>query len=112
MPEIIGGKRLATFKQTAEEYPAFSEGSLRWLRFNGDENDFNDCVVKIGRLVLIDLDSFDIWLESYKEIPLEPNEDLSGERCPKVKTPVRKRLRSSASRHLTGREVSERQRGP
>lgn len=37
------GKRVLTFKQHAQLYPAFSESALRWLRFNGDANGFNSC---------------------------------------------------------------------
>jgi hypothetical protein len=42
-----------TFSQTAQRFPAFSEGSLRWMRFNGDANDFNKCVKKVGRKCVI-----------------------------------------------------------
>lgn len=58
-------RRLATFKNTALKFADanMTENSLRWLRFNGDENGFNDCVVKIGRKVLIDLDRFEQWMD-------------------------------------------------
>lgn len=60
--------KLTTFKQTSSNYPAFSEAALRWLRFNGDENGFNRCVVKIGRRVLIDRESFEKWIMEHKEM--------------------------------------------
>lgn len=63
---IPTGKRVLTFKQIAQSYPAFSEGSLRWLRFNGDMNGFNRCVLAVGRKLLIDAEAFERWLEGHK----------------------------------------------
>ncbi len=46
---------LLTFKQFAERHPAFSEGSLRWMRFQQDRNGFRPAFKAIGRnRVLID----------------------------------------------------------
>ncbi len=59
-------KRLATVKQTAEIYPAFSTSSIRWLIFNGSQNGFIQCVRKIGVKVLIDLDTFETWVDAQK----------------------------------------------
>ncbi len=56
-----------TFRQAAERYPAFSEAALRWLRFNGNENGFDDCVIKLGRRVLLDTAAFERWLESHRD---------------------------------------------
>ncbi len=56
-------KRLATVKQTAAIYSAFSISSLRWLIFNGKHNGFVKCIRKIGRKVLIDLDQFESWVD-------------------------------------------------
>jgi hypothetical protein len=58
--------RYLTFRQAAERYLAFSEAGLRWLRFNGTQNGFNACVIKIGRRVLLDTDAFEPWLLSHK----------------------------------------------
>jgi len=55
-----------TFRQAAERYPAFSEAALRWLRFNGTQNGFDACVIKIGRRVLLDTEAFERWLLSHK----------------------------------------------
>jgi hypothetical protein len=45
-------KRLGTIKQIAQESGgAFTEASLRWMRFNGQ---LDEAVVKIGRRVLLD----------------------------------------------------------
>ncbi len=45
--------KLSTIKRFASANPAFSEGSLRWLRFNSDVNGFGRAFKKIGRRVLI-----------------------------------------------------------
>ncbi len=54
-----------TFKQAAERYPAFTEPSFRWLRFNGDANGFNRCVRKVGRRVVLDTELFETWLDDH-----------------------------------------------
>lgn len=55
-----------TFAATATKFRSagFTEPSLRWLRFNGDENGFNDCVVSVGRKLLIDEPKFVAWVRS------------------------------------------------
>lgn len=52
-----------TFAQTAQRFPAFTEGSLRWMRFN-DTNGFNRCVRKIGKKCVISVLCFKHWVES------------------------------------------------
>jgi hypothetical protein len=44
-PALPQGKRYLTICQTAQAYPAMTESALRWLRFNGDVNGFNRCVL-------------------------------------------------------------------
>jgi len=60
------GKRYLTVSQTAQQYPAFTESALRWLRFGGYSNGFDSCVIKLGRKVLIDADLFEKWLDGHK----------------------------------------------
>ena len=60
-PEPIEA-RLLTVKQFAQEYPAFSEGRLRWLLFNRQWNRFEEAVVQVGRSILIDTKKFHQWL--------------------------------------------------
>lgn len=61
---MIDFKRLRTVKQVAsEEGSPFTEGSLRWLIFNAESNGFEAALVHVGRRVLIDIDSFNRWLE-------------------------------------------------
>jgi hypothetical protein len=51
MPEV-DFRNLATFRQIAKESAgAFTEHSLRWMRFQGT---LDPAVVKIGRRVLLD----------------------------------------------------------
>ena len=50
--------RLLTVAQFAERHPAFSEGSLRWLRFKQEEMGFQRAFLSCGRRVLIDEDQF------------------------------------------------------
>ena len=57
------GKRLSSVKNMPSHYPEFTPGSIRWLIFNGQENGFEHCTVRIGRKILIDLDKFDLWLD-------------------------------------------------
>lgn len=51
-----------TFLQASQRFPAFSEGSLRWHRFNNTDG-FNQCVRKIGRKCVISLRAFVAWLD-------------------------------------------------
>lgn len=41
-----------TVAQLAQRFPAFSEGSIRWLIFNEKTNGFSKVVRRIGRLPL------------------------------------------------------------
>jgi len=66
VPALPQGKRYLTVHQTAQQYPAMTESSLRWLRFNGKANGFNSCVLNVGRRVLIDADAFEQWLDSHR----------------------------------------------
>jgi hypothetical protein len=50
-----------TFTQAAERFPAFTEGGLRWHRFN-NTGGFNQCVRQIGRKCVISLRDFHIWM--------------------------------------------------
>jgi hypothetical protein len=59
----MDGKNIMTIKQTAAAFPAFTEGSIRWLWFNAEKNGFGACVRKCGKKVLIDRDAFVNWIE-------------------------------------------------
>lgn len=60
----MDARSFLTIKQTAQKYQAFSEGSLRWLWFNGDKNGFAGCVRKVGKKILIDEPLFVSWIET------------------------------------------------
>lgn len=51
-----------TFLQVSQRFPVFTEGSLRWHRFNNTGN-FNRCVRRIGRKCVISLRDFLNWIE-------------------------------------------------
>lgn len=54
---------LKTVKQLCQEYPhLFTEGSLRWLIFNGETNGFAACIIRAGRRVLIDVQGLRQWM--------------------------------------------------
>jgi hypothetical protein len=50
-----------TFPQASQRFPAFTEGSLRWHRFNNTGN-FNKCVRRVGRKCVISLNEFLNWI--------------------------------------------------
>jgi hypothetical protein len=58
---------LRTIKQLAQENPAFTEASLRWLVFNARHNGLDAAIVRVGRRVLIDVQKLDAWLEARRE---------------------------------------------
>jgi len=43
------------------DYP--TEPGLRWLIFNGEKNGFSDVIRRVGRRVLIDEQSFFVWVD-------------------------------------------------
>ena len=51
-------RNLSTLANFAEKHEAFTEKSLRWLRFNQTTNGFAPAFVNVGRRVLIDEDCF------------------------------------------------------
>ena len=58
-------KRVVSVKNFPAVYPDanFTEASVRWLIFNKDKNGFHNCVIKVGRKILIDIDRFEKWLD-------------------------------------------------
>lgn len=53
--------RLIPVKEWSEFYPWPSEGGLRHLIFHAQKNGFKECIVRVGRRVLIDEDKFHQW---------------------------------------------------
>jgi hypothetical protein len=61
---------LLTFRQFAAKHPAFSEGSLRWLRFRQHENGFARAFRAVGpNRVLIDEGAFFSVIEEQNANP-------------------------------------------
>jgi hypothetical protein len=67
MQEVTPKRHLLTVKQFTQSHPAFTEGGIRWLLFNRQENGLNCAVFKIGRRVLIDVDAFFAWIDRQNE---------------------------------------------
>ena len=60
---------LRTLGQFSDIHPAFTEPSLRWLRFNQDANGFAGAFVTVGRRVLIDEGKFFKAIEKQNRSP-------------------------------------------
>ena len=60
--------QLLTIKQFSERHPAFSEASIRWLRFNQAANGFADAFRAVGSRVLINEDRFFALIEEQNSI--------------------------------------------
>lgn len=55
--------KLRTVSQLCEEFPhLFTEGRLRWLIFNAEENGFSNCVIRMQRRVFIDTEALTSWI--------------------------------------------------
>ena len=86
-----------TVSTTADKYEdaGFTEGSLRWLLFNREENGFNRCVVRVGRKLLIDEVEFVAWLRDKREAKVESG--LSAPVDPRLSLAASGRAPSKAS---------------
>lgn len=45
-----------------------TEGRLRWLIFNKEQNGFTVCIKRIGKRIFIDVDMFLTWIDSDTKI--------------------------------------------
>ncbi len=58
-------KRLANVKKLAELYDGvFTQNSIRWWIFNSRTNGFDACLRRVGRRILIDISSFEKWIDA------------------------------------------------
>lgn len=62
-------RNLKTVNQFANETPAFTAPSIRWLIFQEKHNGLasSGAIVRIGRKVLIDVDKFFDWIDSQNQ---------------------------------------------
>ena len=60
--------KLYTIAQLCARHPWLKEKAMRWLLYNADENGIGRCVIRVGRRVLIDENSFEDWLEERREV--------------------------------------------
>ena len=58
-------RNLLRVNQFLEKNPAFTNGQIRWLIFNSENNGLDDAgvIVRMPRRVFIDPDRFFAWLE-------------------------------------------------
>jgi len=61
-------KSYLTVKQVPGRFPAFTESSIRWVIFNGNQNGFDKVTRRIGRKILIDEAAFVEWIESKRAV--------------------------------------------
>jgi hypothetical protein len=54
--------RYLSVRQAVQAYPWLSEGTVRWWIFIGNQNNFESCILRIGRKILIDREKFEYWL--------------------------------------------------
>lgn len=55
-----------TVKQLSEKYPAFPASGIRHLIFHAKAKSFENCLIRVGRKVLVDSERFSAWIESHR----------------------------------------------
>ena len=56
-----------TVAQMSQRFPAFTQGSIRWLIFNEKDNGFSKVIRRIGRKVIINLQEFKKYIEEQSQ---------------------------------------------
>ncbi len=56
-----------TVSQVSENYPAFSEASLRYHLFHSSKNNLDKAIRRVGRKILINAELFEEWIETQNE---------------------------------------------
>jgi hypothetical protein len=74
MEQMTTNRRYATIKQIPELYPAFSLNAIKWLIAQRYKNGFKNCVKKIGKKIIIDLEKFEIYIENRNKLLEDNNE--------------------------------------
>jgi len=59
---VVKNKRYSTVKDMPKHYSSFTISSKRWLIFNEKTNGFAQCIKRLGKKILIDLDAFEEWV--------------------------------------------------
>lgn len=62
--EVLSVKQLAHLNAQSGRWP-HTERALRHLIFHAEENGFAECIRRIGRRVLIDIDKYRAWIEAH-----------------------------------------------
>lgn len=56
-----------TIKQLSQEVPAFSEASIRWIRFTAKKRGMSEAFVRFGKRVYVDCEKFFTLLQEWEE---------------------------------------------
>lgn len=59
--------RMIPLSQWNKFHPWPSVPALRWIRFHGESNGFNRCVLKVGKRVLVDEAKFFQWMQEQNQ---------------------------------------------
>ncbi len=65
--EVSVSPRFLPVSKWNDYHPWPPQGGLRYLIFHEKTNGFSQCVVRVGKSVLIDEDAFVEWMRSKKE---------------------------------------------
>lgn len=66
------GDNILTIDQLVAAYPAFGEKTVRWWIYNGKNNGFEACLIRIGSRIYIDRERFVEWVESHRPVADAP----------------------------------------
>lgn len=56
-----------TVRQLAENFPAFSENSIRYMVFHAEKTGLDKAIRRVGRKVLLNPDLFCEWIEDQSQ---------------------------------------------
>ncbi len=62
----LDSKQYLTVKQLSEKYPAFPASGIRHLIFHAKAKNFENCLIRVGKKVLVDSEKFSAWIESHR----------------------------------------------
>ena len=78
----MNGENILTIDQLVAAYPAFGEKTVRWWIYQGQNNGFEACLIRIGSRIYVDRDKFDDWVESHRPVADAPDLALKSVQIP------------------------------
>jgi len=69
----MNGDNILTIDQLVAAYPAFGEKTVRWWIYQGKNNGFEACLIRIGSRIYIDREKFVAWVESHRPVADVPD---------------------------------------